>query len=190
MRTEKAETREELKKIALGIGAREREICSAAICARLFRLEEYRRARTIFVFVGTKREVDTAAILRQAWQEGKRVAVPRCQTMGQMTAHEISAWTDLTMGKYEIMAPMEECQAVATTEIDLAVVPCLSCDAQGHRLGYGGGFYDRFLAGSGIPAAALCMERLMSAALPAEAHDIVMDYVVTERRTIELSGWR
>ena len=81
-------------------------------------------------------------------------------------------------------------------EIDFGVIPCVSCDMEGHRLGHGGGYYDRYLelaekqvkslAKKCFPRAVICRERLMTAKVPAEATDQKMDFVVNENKIVRL----
>jgi 5-formyltetrahydrofolate cyclo-ligase len=155
-----------------------------AICARLLSLPEYERARTVFCFVGTKREVDTRPILRQALAAGKRLCAPVCLGPGRMEARLLRGLDELSPGAYGILEPRENCPPLAPAEIDLAVVPCLACDRAGGRLGQGGGFYDRFMSGRRFPALALCRESLLVAAIPLEPWDQRVDGVVTEARLI------
>lgn len=109
-------------------------------------MPEYQSAGTIFCFVGTGREIDTRPILRHALNSGKTVCVPLCTTPGQMELRRITALEELRPGKFHIPEPPADAPCVAVDEVDLAILPCLSCNHLGQRLGRGGGYYDRFLA--------------------------------------------
>lgn len=100
-----------------------------------------------------------------------------------MTAREISTLAQLQPGKFGIREPASSSPVVLPSEIDLCIVPCLCADPDGYRLGYGGGYYDRFLAQSTAYRIALCAaDRLLQTPLPREATDIPCDYILTERR--------
>lgn len=147
---------------------------------RLFSLPEYRQASLIFCYVSAGREVDTRQIIRQAWADQKRVAVPRCTGKGLMELFELHSFEDLRPGRYRIPEPADTCAPIHSQEIDFAVVPCLSCDRERNRLGHGGGYYDRYLARADFPAAALCREQLLMNRICTETHDRPVDLLITE----------
>jgi 5-formyltetrahydrofolate cyclo-ligase len=143
-------------------------------------LPEYLSAETIFCYVSTENEPDTDALFEDAWGRGKRVCVPRCVSMGVMHAHGIGGTGDLVPGKYDIPEPKENCPAIPPEGIDLIIVPCVCCDRDGYRLGYGGGFYDRWLENRRAPAVVLCFEKMIRPSVPRELHDQRADIVVTD----------
>ena len=151
------------------------------IAALLLSLEAYRTAGTVCCFVGTAREIDTRPILRDALDAGKRLCVPRCGAPGEMAMREIAALDQLSPGTMGILEPPENAPVILPEEIDFAVLPCLSCDIRGNRLGHGGGYYDRFLRAYHGAAVLLCRERLLQPAIPVESHDIAVPRVLTER---------
>lgn len=151
------------------------------IAALASSLEAYRKAGTVCCFVGMAREIDTRPILRNALDRGKRLCVPRCEGPGKMSMREIAALDQLLPGAMGILEPPADAPVIQPEEIALAFLPCLSCDRQGNRLGYGGGYYDRFLRLYSGAAVLLCRERLLQPAIPAQAHDIAVPHVLTER---------
>lgn len=146
-------------------------------------LPEYRQASFLFCYISVGKEVDTRRLITQAWADGKRVAAPRCIGKGVMELFEIRSFDDLQPGRYRIPEPAAHCRPVSCGEIDFAVIPCLSCDRDRRRLGHGGGYYDRYLADSGAPSAALCREKLLLDAVCTEPHDRSVDLLITESRT-------
>ena len=156
-----------------------------AILERLLQIEVYKQADVVFTYVSMDGEVDTRPLIDYALAVGKKVAVPRCEGKGIMRAYYIMGMEELEKGAYGILEPRAECREARPEDIGLAVTPCVCCSKSGFRLGYGGGYYDRYL--SGIPAvrAALCRERMMVEYIPAEIHDCTMDYVVTEKGVLE-----
>ena len=153
----------------------------SAICERLGGLEEYAAAQTVFCFVGATREIDTGELLRRALRDGKRLCVPRCTAPGIMELRRITELAQLVPGAFSIMEPTGQAPLVNVDEVQLAVVPCLTCNPQGQRLGRGGGYYDRFLQQYHGFAALVCPECLMRQAIPMEPHDCAVNCVVTER---------
>ena len=150
------------------------------IFQNLLKIPQYEKAETIFCFVSTPDEIDTREIIKNALSNNKRVCVPKCEKLGVMHAHEIKSFDDLQPGKYGIHEPKENCPYTAPSEIDFAIIPCVTCNKQGHRLGYGGGFYDRYIQDQTFTKAALCREVLLHENIPIEPHDMMVDIVVTD----------
>jgi len=137
----------------------------------------------LFCFVGVRSEPDTRPFLAARLAAGRAVAVPRCTGPGIMEARVITDLAQLReVGPLGIPEPGVDCPLLAPEAIALAVVPCLSCDREGRRLGQGGGYYDAFLRGRIFPAVALCYEALLSEHIPTEPFDVPVDGVLTERR--------
>lgn len=153
--------------------------------ARIFRavlsLPLYQRAKVIFVYVSLDWEIDTHALIKEALSSGKTVAVPKCLPGGRMEVYRLKDFHQLKAQMLGILEPEEGADKIAEERLELALIPCLSCTRDGIRLGQGGGYYDRFLAGKKrLFKLALCRESLLSKNLPCEAHDIRMDAVLTE----------
>lgn len=147
------------------------------VCA----FSDFQNADTIFCFVGTETEIDTRPLLEEILRRGKRLGVPKCTGAGIMEVYEIHSLNDLESGSYGILEPKDGFVRILPEQIDLALVPCLSCNEAGWRLGYGGGFYDRYLERTSAKRAVLCRNRLMRSDIPAEAFDLNMDVVITEK---------
>jgi 5-formyltetrahydrofolate cyclo-ligase len=152
------------------------------ILAAVKSVPEYLAAGVVFCYVSARGEPDTRAIIEDMLARGKRVCVPLCLSMGVMQAREISSPGDLQPGKYDIPEPKPACEVVTGGEIGLNIVPCVCSDADGYRLGYGGGFYDRWLEDRGAPALVLCYESMVVPSVPRERHDQRADILVTDGR--------
>lgn len=150
------------------------------IYEKVINLKEYKEAKTIFSFVGVNREIDTLSIINNALESGKRVGVPRCISKGIMEVYEISRLTSLEEGKYGLLEPKEDCPQIKSEEIDFAIIPCVSCDKEGYRLGYGGGYYDRYLENAAFTTAVICREKILCEHIPHDEHDIKVDMVISE----------
>ncbi|MBQ8237852.1 MAG: 5-formyltetrahydrofolate cyclo-ligase [Oscillospiraceae bacterium] len=150
----------------------------SAELGRLFRqTEAYRHARTIYGYLPYNQEVRTVAMLEQAMADGKRVAVPKCYG-DEMRFIFMEDLSRVEKGYAGIPEPTAD-GPVADDETALVLMPGLAFDRQGHRIGYGGGFYDKFLAAEpNHPTLALCYDFQMLDHLETEEFDIPVDTVL------------
>ncbi|BAK98765.1 putative 5-formyltetrahydrofolate cyclo-ligase family protein [Oscillibacter valericigenes Sjm18-20] len=184
---------EEKKELRRRVRAQERELSfrykeqsAAAISNLVCALPDYRDADTVFCFVGTAREIDTRGILNDALAKRKRLCLPLCMAEpGIMELRAVKSMDELVPGAYGILEPAPECPRLMPDEVDFAVLPCLSSSRAGHRLGQGGGYYDRFLAAYRGSAVLLCREQLLREDIPVEPHDMPVPWVVTENGLYE-----
>lgn len=139
----------------------------------------FKNASSIFVYVSMAKEPDTSLIIKTALREGKRVYVPKCIRKGVMIPVRINEESVFSPGFMDIPEPEETAQE-NDVKIDLAVIPCVSADLKGNRLGHGGGFYDVFLKKTDVKKVCLCFSELLCDEIPTEKHDIKMDIVITE----------
>ena len=151
---------------------------------RVASLEEFVAARSIMIYCSVKKEPATSEIAETALMSGKTVAFPFCYRGGIMQARVVHSLDELSPAMLGIPAPPETARVIAPEELDLVIVPALAYDQNGYRLGYGGGYYDRYL--HDIPAftVGLARECLIADALPTEPHDIAVKCVITEVRVI------
>ena len=162
----------------------QRAAISRSICSRVLEYEPYKTAKTVFLFVGTHREIDTLPILDDAWRAGKTVCVPRCIEGNHMALCRITSADDLQIGAYGILEPAETCPTLSHSEIEFALIPCLACTRQGDRLGKGGGYYDRFFELYNGPAAMVCPEMLILDHIPTEPFDKNIPCIITESPSV------
>ena len=144
----------------------------------------YLQAACVFCYVSTPQAIATHALLRRTLADGKTLCVPLCGAQGEMTARRIRSLDELRTGKYGIPEPDAAAEQIPPEQIGLIIVPALACDTQGYRLGYGGGYYDRFLSHTGAVRMALCAEARLLSRLPHEPFDMRCDYVITERQVL------
>jgi 5-formyltetrahydrofolate cyclo-ligase len=163
---------------------------SMAIQHRLLGLEQLRDRRVIFVYVSFRSEVATLTLIDTLVEMGKTVVVPitRVREKRLDAIHITNRSTDLEPGYCDIPEPREhlrQTRAVAPEEIETILLPGSVFDERGGRFGYGGGYYDRFLAK--VPAAArigLAFELQIVEKAPLQDHDELLDLVVTEKRVL------
>lgn len=182
---EKQQLRRTVRTLERELSPRYKAESSRAICQHLTAMPAYQSAETVFCFVGTAREIDTTLILEDALRSSKRLAVPLCTGDGIMELRQITALDQLLPGAYGILEPGPDTPLIPTDEVDFAVLPCVSCNHLGHRLGQGGGFYDRFLTHYRSGMVLLCREKLIRDEIPLEPHDHPIPWVLTERGLYE-----
>ena len=158
------------------------EMKSAQLAQTLFDTAAYRRAKSLYAYVAFNQEVRTRPIIERAWADGKRVAVPKIVD-GEMRFIWLESFGALApQGAFGILEPVAD-GPIADDGGALVLVPGLAFDARGHRLGYGGGYYDRWLAEHpGHPTVALCYGFQRVEHIEAEAHDVAVDAVIADDR--------
>lgn len=175
------------KRRALSIEYRQQ--ASRKMQAELTRLPCYQAAEYIMLYMAMPDEVQLDELIAMVLKDGKKAVIPLVTGAGLMEAVELSDMADLVPDKYGIKTVSEEKRRlIAPDKIDLIIVPGVAFDKAGHRLGMGGGFYDRFmLRASRAVRAALAYDCQLLAAVPAEVHDLTVDYIITEKQNIALT---
>ncbi|KAB2892184.1 MAG: 5-formyltetrahydrofolate cyclo-ligase [Desulfobulbaceae bacterium] len=170
-----------------------RKVKSDEIHQRFLRLTEQYDLRSYFLFVSFRSEVETLGLINQLLGRGKIVTVPLVSVREKkMTAVRlINPEEDLVPGYYGILEPSRkivEERKIDPASIDIVVLPGSVFDEKGGRLGYGGGFYDRFLALEIRPSAlrvALAFDMQILVEVPQQPHDMPVDFIITENRIIK-----
>lgn len=183
-RTRKQRLRKRVLAMRAGLDRDQVEAGGQAILAKVLALEAYRRAELVHSYVSSKEnEVDTRALIGTCLAQGKRVAVPVVMPGTKTLSHAlIDSLDQLVVGPWGLAQP----DPAATTwlpaeaRIDLVVVPGLAFDRRGQRIGWGGGYYDRFLAQVPAVKIGLCYDALVLDCIPGEPHDVPVDLVVAE----------
>lgn len=168
---------------------------AGSISKKLNELEMVSQAENILCFVSFGSEVETHSLIKNWLKEGKNVAVPVIGTgigsstgSGAMQAVKLSAFDELrACGKYGILEPpLLECNIVPPGVFDIVIVPGSVFDLNKNRLGYGAGYYDRFLTHTGEKCRkiGICFDFQVADSIPREEHDIPLDLLITEKRII------
>lgn len=165
----------------------ERQILSDAIWAQVRNLACYKQAKRIFCFASMENEVQTLDFIQNSLKEGKEVSLPLVMNRGVMEAVRVRGLSDLAPGDFGILtAKIGRRVLIPPETIDCAIVPGVAFSRGGARLGYGGGYYDRFLnekAPQACRIAATFACQIMED-IPVEAHDVRMHRIVTEKEAI------
>lgn len=145
--------------------------------------DEYKACKTLFAFVSTPIEVDTSMIIKNALSVGKRLALPRCANrQGEMDFYRVTDLSGLKKGEFSLLEPdPEQCEKITDFSSGLCIVPGLCFDLQGYRIGFGKGYYDRFLRKFGGTAVGLCYSRCIEHTLPTGKFDEPVNIIITEK---------
>lgn len=148
----------------------------------------YIHAKTILIYLPTRNETETRDIISTAWQEHKTVTIPVSLTKNKnLLLSRLDSFAHLKAGAYAILEPDENyLLPVEPGLIDLAILPGVAFDRRGFRLGYGAGYFDRFLPSlrPDCVRVALCYDFQVLETLPAEEHDLPVNLIITENRVI------
>ena len=157
---------------------------SDAICESFLNLPEYREAEVIFAYMDCKNEVETKKVIEKCWLDGKTIAVPK--VFGEhMKYYIIHSYDDLEEGYFGIPEPKHESLEEIVCEDGLMILPGVAFDVNRHRVGYGGGFYDRYLAAHpNMKKIAFAFEFQMFDEVPFEEFDKQPEKIITEKRII------
>ncbi len=152
------------------------------IFKKLINSKLYQDARVIFTFVSFGSEVDTHQIINYALKDEKIICVPKIPSPKQgIAVYRINSFDDLREGYYHILEPVDGCSEVSPADIDLILMPGLAFDRSGGRVGYGGGYYDRFLAQltNKVNKIALAYDFQVFAQVPTDEKDVKIDGIIT-----------
>lgn len=166
-----------------------REEYSKEIAESLYKTDYYKNAETIMAFISFGSEINTRYIIEQAIKEGKIVVIPvMVPETRELKVSRILDFSELEIGHYNILTPKEEyLRFLDPSTIDIILTPGLIFAKDGYRIGYGGGYYDRFLADKDhVPKIAIGFDMQVTDEIPTDEYDIPVDYILTEKRFIEI----
>lgn len=180
---EKQRLREERLASREALSEQERSVLDDRITQKLLATSEYAEATTVLTYVSVSSEVSTRMFIECALRDGKTVAVPRCLPGHCLEFVAIASLEQLVAAPFNLLEPVKELPALTEDQKNnsICIVPALLVDTKGDRLGYGAGFYDRFL--STYPGKKICLayqQNLSRTMLPHTAFDVAVDMVITE----------
>ncbi len=184
----KEELREKMLTKRANLTPIEREEKSRVIKEKLFNQSEFKRAKTIMFYVAFRKEVETEQMIKESLAAKKEVVVPITdQEKKQLYLSQLKDYDrELESGTYGIKEPAADYyRPIKRNKLDLVVVPGVAFDTQGNRLGYGGGYYDRLLAGlTSVSRVGVSFEQQVAANIAAAEHDQPVNKIITEERII------
>jgi 5-formyltetrahydrofolate cyclo-ligase len=190
LRAAKRTVRERIQRARDELPAADRLRAGAAITTAIAARADFAAARTVLLSFSFRSEWETRPLVAAALAAGKTVGAPRVEAATRMLelrrVADLDA--DLAPGYRGIAEPLPHCPPLALAAIDWVLVPGVAFDTSGYRIGYGGGYYDRLLPLLRADARRVSgvFELQLVEQVPAAPHDLTVDAIVTERRTLEL----
>jgi 5-formyltetrahydrofolate cyclo-ligase len=169
---------EKLKQMSI----EERENKSKIITGKLIETKVWKEASVIATTIPMDHEINTSFLIKAAWNEDKTIVVPKCiHKTKEMKFYKIMSFSDLEKGYFGIMEPIiSRCEEVVKENIDLIIVPGVAYTKEGNRIGYGGGYFDRYLENYNKSFLSLAFQCQIIDKLPCEQHDIHIPFIITE----------
>ncbi|MBY0754620.1 5-formyltetrahydrofolate cyclo-ligase [Clostridium sardiniense] len=185
----KKETRKNIIKQRDELDITVKEAMDNNIIEKLMMNETYKSARGIFIYIGFGSEINTKIIIREALNSGKEVYVPKV-IKKDMILIKIDSLENLVTSSYGILEPIGDKSNLDVNKLELIVMPGVAFDKSGNRLGYGGGYYDKFLEQNKIECKkiALSYDFQVLEKLEVEEHDIKVDLIITENQIINIKN--
>ena len=180
----KQKLRREIKQWRREMPSEQKKLADGRILGRVTGLREYAECHTLLTYVSLPIEVDTLRLISHAFADGKKVAAPRCvEGTHEMEFYEISSMDDLARQTFGVLEPVRErCRRLTDFSGSVCLVPALAYDRAGYRLGYGAGYYDRFLSVYPGPKIGLVYAQNLRRSLWKGRYDVPVDLIVTEAR--------
>ncbi len=185
---QKDELRKFYKKLRDDIDEEIRKSFSKQICEKFINSNSFAYYDTIFCYASKGAEVNVDLVATTALELNKRIAFPRIVSKGIMEFRYVTSLSDLQEGTFGIKEPGTKCEICSheAKECSCVLVPALSFDKMGHRLGYGGGYYDRFLSDYSGSAIGISYSSGICDSLPFGKHDMCVDVLITEGGVISV----
>ncbi|KRG14963.1 hypothetical protein ACA29_05405 [Lederbergia galactosidilytica] len=160
---------------------------SYQIGEQLYKTTDWENAETIGITVSRFPEVDTWSIIRMAWRQGKKVTIPKSDPLQkEMLFYQIESFLQMEKGYSDLYEPnTKETKLFLKQEIDLLIVPGLVFTKEGYRLGFGGGFYDRFLSDYHGNTVSLAFTKQIKEKIPTDYYDLPVQKIVTDSMLID-----
>ncbi|MCD7773631.1 MAG: 5-formyltetrahydrofolate cyclo-ligase [Ruminococcus sp.] len=185
MQVEKSALRQKFLNARRKISKSEIDAASEIIFGKVPALEEFEKSRKILLYASYNNEVSTYNFFELARKLSKQIYFPKCQANGEMRFFEVSSLSELSPGMYGISEP-DECTCEYENSSDtLCIVPAICFDKRGFRLGYGKGYYDRFLSAFEGLAIGVVMDKFMVEYLPTLPTDIRVKKIISDKNIYE-----
>ena len=181
IRTQKLEMREKYLAVRDAIPQEQKDIYDKKIFDRLISSITYRHSTDILLYASINGEVNIWPIFEAALKDGKKVAFPCCNDDNTMTFRYVTDRSQMSERTFGILEPDPSCEACCTSNFALLIVPGLVFDKNGYRIGYGKGFYDRYLSSFDGVSIGLVYSRLLLAEVPKGRFDRHVDVIISEK---------
>ncbi|KFN01415.1 5-formyltetrahydrofolate cyclo-ligase [Bacillus clarus] len=190
MKEEKVRLRKQIIERMNSLSEEQYTTLSEQIAVSLYEQKEWMEAETIGITLSMEHEVNTYVIIEKAWQEGKKVVVPKCNRKTRtMTFRQINNFAQLETVYMSLREPIPTLtKEVMAIEIDLLFVPGVAYTRRGERIGYGGGYYDRYLVQYKGKTLSLAFDFQIVNDIPIEPFDQKVQKIITEKETFVQKG--
>ena len=160
------------------------------IADKLLSCDEYIKADSVLIYASLDGEISTDCIIERALKDNKKTAMPRCtDSEGNMDFYIINSVSQLVSGSFNVREPdINLCERLDNFDNSVIIVPGLLFDKKGYRLGYGKGYYDRFLSRQRIFSVGLCYDELLVDSVPADSFDRKVDMIITQSGIIRCNN--
>lgn len=183
---DKKELRKEILSSRAKLTKDENISISRTIVDKLLETDHYKNAKTIMCYISFGSEINTHEFIKKAIDDGKNLVVPVTFKENRlMKPSQLLSFDELEVGYFNILTPKEEfIRYIDPKEIDLVIVPGAAFDKNGYRVGFGGGYYDTFLAGLDCKTISIAFDLQIVERVPREDHDLPVNMIITEKETI------
>ena len=180
-RMNKNELRQKYRALRDSFGEEFIKKTSVDACENLQNTKEFINADTVLLYYPINNEISALPLFENCLKMGKTVAFPVCQTKtSTLIFKKVNSFDDLVPSIFGLFEPKEDCEIVVTTEKTLGITPALAFSCDGHRLGYGKGYYDRFFMNFKGISVGFSYSQLICDKIPHDEHDIPLDMIITE----------
>lgn len=184
----KAKKRNFYKTLRKSMDSEIKKSADKKIFEKLIETDIFKNSELLITYISVNDETDTISLIKYCFENDKMVAVPKClDKNGNMKFFEIKSFDDVKPSYFGLLEPSENCPVISEFCNCLCIVPAFSYDKNGYRLGYGGGFYDRFLSKhNNIFKIGICYDDCIEQNHLHDEFDINVDIVITEKQIISL----
>lgn len=183
----KDKLRQQMIETLKNLSEAEKQTIENKLTKRFLLTEQWKKSHVVALTISQSLEWSTRLIIEEGWKQGKTIVVPRCKPEEKkLQFYQFTSYDELEVVYYQLKEPKADPNKYVPKEsIDLIVVPGLVFDEQGYRIGFGGGYYDRFLADYDGMTISMISERQLVEKVPAESFDIPVDHLLTEDRFVK-----
>ena len=184
----KAELRQSCRDLRSSLDREYIEMASEQAHELLISTEEYRLAKTVLLYYPIKNEISPLSIIESAKRDNKTVAFPLCNTESKtLSFKKVKSVDELKLTSFGLYEPQKQCDDALVDENTLCIVPAIAFSRDGQRIGYGMGYYDRFLKDFVGTSVGFSFSKLILSAIPKEAHDVPLDMIITESEVLYIA---
>ena len=184
----KIELRKELIKKRNDLNSNKMKQFSSIISDKIINNCYFQKASNILAYIPCRNEVDIRDVIEKAWQLNKRIIIPKTDLIEkQIYPYLINSWQELELGNYQLLEPtIDKKKPFPITDIEVVLIPGVAFDKNGYRLGYGGGFYDRFFSNyqTNFYKIGIAYDFQIFNQLPVLKHDFPVDEIITEKQKL------